>query len=210
MEYSLHAPTSEPQWQGNFSHRTTRTPYHCSLHSNNVFWDTYRQYTPTRIFFSKPNQSLQSYEPTCVCVCRRNLTAGRNLIVNFECSRFSVPPCITSIGTCLICSISYFSLCSRWKICATEGCNRSFSQWWQLLNMISRWTQYIIDAYIAFYSSQIYMILFLMKLRISVNVKDVVKNFKKCICIVWCMCICRGVETNLIVKYYVWVCLCQN
>jgi hypothetical protein len=27
----------------------TRTPYH----SINVFWDTYRQYTPTRLFFSK-------------------------------------------------------------------------------------------------------------------------------------------------------------
>jgi hypothetical protein len=69
--------------------------------------------------------------------------------------------------------------------------------------MISRWTQYIIDAYNAFYSSQIYMILFLKKLRITVNVKDLVKNFEKCMCIVWCMCMCRRVETNLIVKYYV-------
>jgi hypothetical protein len=68
----------------------TRTPYH----SINVFWDMYRQYTPTGLFFlPKPNQSLQSYEPTC----RRNLTAGQNLIVNFTFSRFSVPPCISRL-----------------------------------------------------------------------------------------------------------------
>jgi hypothetical protein len=72
-------------------------------------------------------------------------------------------------------------LCYRWKICATEGCNRSFSQWWQLLNMVSRRTQYIIDAYNAFYSSKIYMILFLKKQRITVNVKNLVKNFKTCV-----------------------------
>jgi hypothetical protein len=60
----------------NFSQRTTRTPYHCSLHSINVFWDTYRQYTPTRLFFSKPNQSLQSYEPTCVLRVQKELDRG--------------------------------------------------------------------------------------------------------------------------------------
>jgi hypothetical protein len=77
MEYSLHAPTSEPQWRGNFSHRSTRTPYHCSLHSINIFWDTYRQYTPTRLFFfSKPNQSLQSSEPTCVLRVQKELDRG--------------------------------------------------------------------------------------------------------------------------------------
>jgi hypothetical protein len=65
----------------------TRTPYH----SINVFWDTYRQYIPTRLFVSKSNQSLQSYELTC----RRNLTAGRNLTVNLKFSRFSAPPCIS-------------------------------------------------------------------------------------------------------------------
>jgi hypothetical protein len=48
---------------------------------------------PLDFFFSKPNQSLQSYEPTC----RRNLTAGRILIVNFKFSRFSAPPCTYSI-----------------------------------------------------------------------------------------------------------------
>jgi hypothetical protein len=50
----------------------TRTPYH----SINVFWDTHRQYTPTRLFFSKPNQSFESYEPTCVLRVQKELDRG--------------------------------------------------------------------------------------------------------------------------------------
>jgi hypothetical protein len=71
----------------------TRTPYH----SINVFWDTYRQYTPTRLLFQSRTSLFKVTNPRAYCVCRRNLTAGRNLIVNFKFSRFSAPPCTTRL-----------------------------------------------------------------------------------------------------------------
>jgi hypothetical protein len=78
MEYSLHAPTSEPQRRG----LLTTASMFSRIRTDNT--------RPPGIFFSKLKQSLQSYEP----MCRINLTAGRNLIVNFKFSRFSAPPCI--------------------------------------------------------------------------------------------------------------------
>jgi hypothetical protein len=51
------------------------------LHSINVFWDTYRQYTPNRLFFQSQTSLFKVMNPCAYCVCRRNLTAGRNLIV---------------------------------------------------------------------------------------------------------------------------------
>ncbi|KAG8324639.1 hypothetical protein J6590_087484 [Homalodisca vitripennis] len=36
--YSLHTPTLKSQCRGDFSYRTTRTPFHCDSQCINIFW----------------------------------------------------------------------------------------------------------------------------------------------------------------------------
>jgi hypothetical protein len=71
---------------------------------------------PLGFFFFQSQTSLfKVTNPHVYCVCRRNLTAGRNLIVNFKFSRFSAPPCnITekraTIGDMTLISLSLHQL----------------------------------------------------------------------------------------------------